>query len=89
MCVKMETWWDGKEVNNELHLQLYCIYTNDNVKPIQLSSVLPPFAVYIPISLHIFAFLLIAEQDIALIHDAVFFFLHGYACFLCTGAFRR
>jgi len=26
----METWWDGKEVNNELHLQLHCIYTNDN-----------------------------------------------------------
>jgi hypothetical protein len=34
----METWWDGKEVNNELHLQLHCICTNDNVKPIELSS---------------------------------------------------
>jgi hypothetical protein len=33
-CVKMETRWDGKEVTNELHLQLHCIYTNDNVKPI-------------------------------------------------------
>ena len=33
VCVKMETWWDGKEVTNELHLQLHCIYTNDNVKP--------------------------------------------------------
>ena len=34
VCVKMETWRDGKEVTNELHLQLHCIYTNDNVKPI-------------------------------------------------------
>jgi len=34
VCVKMETWWDGKEVANELNLQLHCIYTNDNVKPI-------------------------------------------------------
>jgi len=34
VCVKMETRWDGKEVTNELHLQLHCIYTNDNVKPI-------------------------------------------------------
>jgi len=34
VCVKMETWWDGKEVTNELHLQLHCIYTNDNLKPI-------------------------------------------------------
>jgi len=34
VCVKMETWWDGKEVTNELHLQLHCIYANDNVKPI-------------------------------------------------------
>ena len=34
VCVKMETWWDGKEVTNELHFQLHCIYTNDNVKPI-------------------------------------------------------
>jgi len=33
-CVTMETWWDGKEVTNELHLQLHCIYTNDNVNPI-------------------------------------------------------
>jgi hypothetical protein len=41
----METWWDGKEVTNELHLQLHCIYTNDNVKPIQPWSVLP-FPVY-------------------------------------------
>jgi hypothetical protein len=23
VCVKMETWWDGKEVTNELHLQLH------------------------------------------------------------------
>jgi hypothetical protein len=34
VCVKMENWWDGKEVTNEFHLQLHCIYTNDNVKPI-------------------------------------------------------
>jgi hypothetical protein len=34
VCVKVEIWWDGKEVTNELHLQLHCIYTNDNVKPI-------------------------------------------------------
>jgi len=35
VCVKMETWWDGKEVTNELHLQLlHCIYTNDNINPI-------------------------------------------------------
>ena len=30
----------------------------------------------IPISLHVFAFLLIVEQDIVYIHDAAFFFLH-------------
>jgi len=30
----------------------------------------------IPISLHVFAFLLIVEQDIVFIHDAAFFFLH-------------
>ena len=29
----------------------------------------------IPISLHVFAFLLIVEQDIVFIHDAAFFFL--------------
>jgi hypothetical protein len=32
MCVEMETWWDGKEMNNELHLHLRCIYTNDKEK---------------------------------------------------------
>jgi hypothetical protein len=46
MCVKMETWWDGKEATNEMHLQLHCIYANDNVKPILPSSVLLPFPVY-------------------------------------------
>jgi hypothetical protein len=30
----------------------------------------------IPISLHVFAVLLIVEQDIVFIHDAAFFFLH-------------
>jgi len=30
----------------------------------------------IPISLHVFAFLLIVEKDIVFIHDAAFFFLH-------------
>ena len=44
-CVKMATWWGGEEVNNELHLQLHCICTNDNVKPIEPSSVLLPYAV--------------------------------------------
>jgi len=33
----------------------------------------------ITISLHVFAFLLIVEQDIAFIHDAAFFFLHECA----------
>jgi hypothetical protein len=33
----------------------------------------------IPISLHVFAFLLIVEQDIVFIHDAAFFFLQVYA----------
>jgi hypothetical protein len=33
----------------------------------------------IPISLHVFAFLLIVEKDIVFIHDADFFFLHVYA----------
>jgi hypothetical protein len=33
----------------------------------------------IPISLHVFAFLLIVEQDIVFIHDAAFFFLHVFA----------
>jgi hypothetical protein len=31
---------------------------------------------HIPMSLHVFAFLLIVKQDIVFIHDAVFFFLH-------------
>jgi hypothetical protein len=30
----------------------------------------------IPISLHVFTFLLIVQQDIVFIHDAAFFFLH-------------
>jgi len=30
----------------------------------------------IPISLHVFAFLLIVEEYIVFIHDAAFFFLH-------------
>jgi hypothetical protein len=34
MCVEMETWWDGKEVNNEIHLQLHYINKSDNEKPI-------------------------------------------------------
>ena len=33
----------------------------------------------IPISLHVFAFLLFVEEDIAFIRDAAFFFLHGCA----------
>jgi hypothetical protein len=32
--------------------------------------------VNVPISLHVFAFLLIVEEDIVFIHDAAFFFLH-------------
>jgi hypothetical protein len=28
--VKMETWWDGMEVTNELNLRLHCSCTNDN-----------------------------------------------------------
>ena len=30
----------------------------------------------IPISLHVFAFLLIVEKDMVFIHNAAFFFLH-------------
>jgi hypothetical protein len=30
----------------------------------------------IPVSLHVFAFLLIVEEDIVFIHDAAFFYLH-------------
>jgi hypothetical protein len=30
----------------------------------------------IPVLLHVFAFLLIVEQDIVFIHNATFFFLH-------------
>jgi len=26
VCVKMETWWDGMEMTNELNLQLHCSY---------------------------------------------------------------
>jgi hypothetical protein len=33
----------------------------------------------IPISLHVFAFLFIVEQNIVFIHDAAVFFLHVYA----------
>ena len=33
VCVEMETWWDGKEVNNELYLQLHFVCTDDNEKP--------------------------------------------------------
>ena len=33
----------------------------------------------IPISLYVFAFLLIVEEDIVFIHDAAFFFLHVHA----------
>jgi len=36
----------------------------------------------IPISLHVFAFLLIVKEDIVFIHDAAFFFLH-----VCAFAF--
>ena len=43
----------------------------------------------IPISLHVFFFVLIVEQDIVLIHDAVFFFLHMCAFCVSAGAFRR
>jgi len=42
----------------------------------------------IPVSLHVFVFILIVEQDIAFIHDAVFFFLHVCAFCVITGAFR-
>jgi len=34
VCVKMETWWNGMEVTNELNLQLHCSYTNNNIQPI-------------------------------------------------------
>jgi hypothetical protein len=43
----------------------------------------------IPISLHVLVFVLTVEQDIVLIHDAVFFFLHVCAFCVSTGAFRR
>ena len=42
----------------------------------------------IPISLHVFAFLLIVEHDIVFIHDAAFFFLHVCFC-ISTGPFRK
>jgi len=45
VCVEIESCWGGKEMDNELHLQSHCIYTNDNEKPIYLSSVLLPYAV--------------------------------------------
>jgi len=42
----------------------------------------------IPISLHVFAFLLIVKQDISFIHNAAFFFLHVCAFALSCGPFR-
>jgi hypothetical protein len=46
MCLQFRTSSDGKEVNNEMQLQLHCICTNYNVKPIEPSSVLLPCAIY-------------------------------------------
>ena len=43
----------------------------------------------IPISLHVFIFVLIVDQNIVLIHDAIFFFLHVCAFCVSIGAFRR
>jgi len=43
----------------------------------------------IPISLHVFAFLLIVEQDIVFIHDAAFFFLHVCAFAQVLDPFAR
>ena len=43
----------------------------------------------IPISLHVFAFLLIVEEDIVFIHDAAFLFLHVCAFALVVDPFVR
>jgi hypothetical protein len=48
-------------------------------------------AVNILILLHVFLFVLIVEQDIVFIHDAVFFFIaRVFVCVFCvsTGSFR-
>ena len=43
----------------------------------------------IPISLHVFAFLLIVEEDIVFIYDAAFFFLHVCAFAFIVDPFVR
>ena len=43
----------------------------------------------IPISLHVFAFLLIVEEDIVFIYDAAFFFLHVCAFAFVVDPFVR
>jgi len=51
-------------------------FTSRLLKGKQKTSVTLQTDSNIPISLHVFAFLLIVEQDIVYIHDAAFFFLH-------------
>jgi hypothetical protein len=51
-------------------------FTSRLLKGKQRTSVTFQTDRHIPISLLVFAFLLIVEQDIVFIHDAAFFFLH-------------
>jgi hypothetical protein len=75
--------WQGNTVTHASHMGNYMLYawesetlqtfTSGLLKGKQRTSVTFQTDGNIPISLHVFAFLLIVQQDIVFIHDAAFF----------------
>jgi hypothetical protein len=66
----------GKYMLHAQKLETLQTFTFQHLKGKQKTSVTFQTDGNIPISLHVFAFLLIVEEDIVFIHDIAFFFLH-------------
>jgi len=66
----------GKYMLHAQELETLQTFTFRFLKGKQKTSVTFQTNGNIPISLHVFAFLLIVEEDIVFIHDSAFFFLH-------------
>ena len=84
----METWWDRKELNKELQLykwerKTYITYYVSNGTSVTFLT-----EYNITILLHVFVSVLLVEQDIAFIHDAVFCFLRVCVFCISTRVFR-
>jgi len=76
-------------VIHAFHMGNYMLHARESETLKQKTSVTFQTDGNIPISLHVFALLLIVEQDIVFIHDAAFFFLHVCAFAYVVDPFVR